>query len=91
MAIQLNLTQGIDNYPVAYAKIVSQSSDNNSDKTSITYQVSVWKSINHKEANEPEIDHDRYEVTITDLVSTDFAGLYTHLLSQEKYKEGVMV
>jgi hypothetical protein len=91
MAIQLSLTIGLDTYPQAYAKIVSQSSDNNAAKTSIAYQVSVWKSVAHKEANEPMIDNARFEVTITDLVSADFAGLYQHLMLQEKYKNSVMV
>ena len=91
MAIKLNLTKGLDNYPTAYARIVSQSSDNNGDKTSITYHVNVWKSQAHKDANDPEIDNDRYEVTITDLVTADFAGLYLHLITQDKYKDSIAI
>ena len=91
MSIQLNLDVGIDNYPAAYAKIESQSSDNNADKSSVTYHVSVWASLAHKEAGANLIDNDRFEVMRSDLVSADFAGLYTHLLTQDKYKNGVEV
>ena len=91
MSIQLNLDVGIDNYPAAYAKIVSQNSNNARDKTNVTYHVSAWKSVAHYEADEEPVSHDRFEVMQSDLVSADFAGLYTHLLTQDKYKNGVEV
>jgi hypothetical protein len=91
MSIQFELNIGIDNYPAAYAKIVSQSSDNNGEKTSIAYRVSVWKSAVHKEQEISTIDNDVFEVALVDLISADFAGLYTHLMMQNKYKDGVAV
>ena len=91
MALQLELTIGIDTFSTAYAKIISQSSDNNGDKTNITYHVSAWASKAHKDAGMSQIDTDRYEVMKVDLVTADFAGLYTRLKSQEKYVNGVDV
>ena len=91
MAIQLNLVQGIDTYPEAYAKITSQQSDNAGDKTNVTYHVSIWKSLAHKEAGEAPIDQDRYEVGFVTLASADFTGLYTDLLTKERYVGGVEV
>ena len=90
MAIKLNLTVGIDSYLEAYANIISQSSDNNADKTNFTYFVSVWASEAHCLASSPPIDRDRYEVVVTDLVTVDMSGLYGNLRLQDKYKDGVM-
>ena len=99
MAIQLEITKGLDTYAQAYVKITRQESDNNKDKTSVQYWVDVWKSAAHKEAGEPTIDRDRFEVTITDLETIDMTGLslpfiaqlYLHLHAQAKYSGGVMV
>ena len=99
MAIQLEITRGLDVYPQAYAKISNFEGNNNGDKTSIPYWIDIWKSAAHKEAREPIIDRDRFEVTITDLEVIDTTGLslpfiaqlYLHLHAQAKYSGGVMV
>ena len=90
MAIQLNLTDDRGDYS-AYARITSQTSDNNGIKTVITYQVSIWASQLAYESGKPSIDSDRYSVQLADLNSADFTGLYVHLHGQEKYRSGVFV
>jgi len=77
----------------AYSKIVSQSSDNNGDKTNFTYNVETWKSQAAYEAGKPSMQalHDRFEVMMVDLASVDIAGLYAHLMTHERYKDGVEV
>jgi hypothetical protein len=91
MAIQFKTTIGIDEYPNAYAKIVSQSSDNNGDKTNFAYQVSIFASKDHKEAGVIPVDYHRDEVMIVDMVSVDIAGLYAHLAQHPKFIDGVAV
>jgi len=91
MAIQFDLTLGLDNYPKAYAKFTSQGSDNNAEKTSIVYNVSIWKSLAHKEAGEQPVLLHRDEVTITDIDTANFAGLYGHLHKHPMFSGGVMV
>ena len=77
----------------AYSKIVSQSSDNNRDKTNFTYQVQTWKSKAAYDAGKPNMMefNDRFEVMKVDLVSGDLAGLYAHLMLQERYAGGVEI
>lgn len=92
MAIQLSITDSRDAFfQTAYAKITHQSSDNNKDKTSIKYNVSIWANKEAYSNLKNTIDEDTYEVTISDLTSPDFVGLYTHLSQQEKYKMGIFV
>ena len=99
MAIQLQITKGLDVYPQAYARISNFESNNQGNKTSIAYWVNIWKSAAHKEAGEPTIDRDRFEVTITDLETIDTTGLslpfiaqlYLHLHAQAKYSGGGIV
>ena len=90
MAIQLNLTDDRGDYS-AYARIMSQTSDNNGGKTVITYQVSIWSSQSAYQAGKPSVDSDRYSVQLADLSSTDFTGLYVHLHGQEKYRSGIFI
>jgi len=77
----------------AYSKITTQSSNNAKDKTNFVYQVETWKSQVAYEASKPSIQslNDRFEVMITDMVSVDIAGLYTHLMTHERYINGVVV
>jgi hypothetical protein len=82
-----------DTIDTAYSKIVSQSSDNNRDKTNFTYQVRTWKSKEAYEAEKPSMMalNDRFEVMKVDLTSADLAGLYAHLMLQEGYSGGVEI
>jgi len=77
----------------AYSKIVSQSSDNNGDKTNFTYQVQTWKSQAAYESGKPCIQslNHRDEVMMVHLESVDIAGLYAHLMTHDSYKDGAAV
>jgi len=77
----------------AYSKIVSQSSDNASEKTNFSYYVQTWKSKAAYESGKPCIQslNHRDEVMMVHLESVDIAGLYAHLMTHDNYKDGAAV
>ena len=90
MAIQIELNQGIDTYPKAYARITNVEIQNAGVNTNVIYRVEVWKTKKHRDVMQrPLVASDHYEVMAVDLVSVDVAGCYEHLKTQEKYLSGI--